>query len=129
MHKLFKKKSLALLPKSREQNPHLMSKQFYTNSLHNLQLPENSYNDCFGEWWEHKVNHVNRDETEAASNPSNCDDLVLQNGGTDSAGNIAQSTLFPDKTNLRNGDLTREFISCSSYFVNFRDTAEMKEVF
>ena len=71
---------------------------------------------------------MNRDETEAASNPSNCDDLVLQNGGTDSAGNIAQSTLFPDKTNLRNGDLTREFISCSSYFVNFRDTAEMKEV-
>ena len=38
VHKLFKKKSLALLPKSREQNPHLMSKQFYTNSLHNLQL-------------------------------------------------------------------------------------------
>ena len=72
---------------------------------------------------------MNRDETEPAANPSNCDDLVLQNGGTDSAGNIAQSTLFPDKTNLRNGDLTREFISCSSYFVNFRDTAEMKEVF
>ena len=71
---------------------------------------------------------MNRDETEPAANPSDCDDLVLQNGGTDSAGNIAQSTLFPDKTNLRNGDLTREFISCSSYFVNFRDTAEMKEV-
>ena len=39
VHKLFKKKTLALLPKSsREQNPHLMPKYFYTNSLHNLQL-------------------------------------------------------------------------------------------
>lgn len=69
---------------------------------------------------------MHRDETEA--HPSNGDDLVLQNGGTESAGNVAPSTIFPDKTNLRNGDLTREFISCSSYFVNFRDTAEMKEV-
>ena len=71
---------------------------------------------------------MNRDETEAATHPNNCDGLVLQTSGTDSAGNVAPSTIFPDKTNLRNGDLTREFISCSSYFVNFRDTAEMKEV-
>ena len=55
------------------------------------------------------------------------DDCVLQNGGTDS-GNNGPSFPFPDKTNLRNGELTREFISCSSYFVNLRDTAEMKEV-
>ena len=68
------------------------------------------------------------EETAVAANSGVCDDLLLQNGGTDSAGNIRPSTPFPDKTNLRNGDLTREFISCSSYFVNFRDTAEMKEV-
>ena len=69
------------------------------------------------------------EETAAAAHSDDCsDDLLLQNGGTDSAGNIRPSTPFPDKTNLRNGDLTREFISCSSYFVNFRDTAEMKEV-
>ena len=68
------------------------------------------------------------EETAATANSGVCDDLLLQNGGTDSAGNIRPSTPFPDKTNLRNGDLTREFISCSSYFVNFRDTAEMKEV-
>ena len=71
---------------------------------------------------------MNRDETGAEAHQNNCDELVLQNGGTDSAGNIAPLTLFPDKTNLRNGDLKRELISCSSYFVNFRDTAEMKEV-
>ena len=57
------------------------------------------------------------------------DDCVVQNGGTESGNNGGPSFPFPDKTNLRNGELTREFISCSSYFVNFRDTAEMKEVF
>ena len=38
VHKLFKKKTLSLLPKSRGPNPHLIQKYFYTNSLNNLQL-------------------------------------------------------------------------------------------
>ena len=88
---------------------------------------ENSFHECFGEWWEHKVNLINQNESSAL--PGDEETQRRHVGGGGGEGDTGQSLPFPDKTNLRNGELTQElFGSCSTYFINLKEAPERKEV-
>jgi len=99
-------------------------------NVENTSFNENNYYDCFGEWWEQRINLISRSEETSGREES---DLSGSWSCECDRAEAASSTLppsdgqsFPDKSNFQNGELTREVFSCRpTYLVELKEEQEL----
>ena len=90
-------------------------------------ITENKYYECFGDWWEHKVNFITRGSGLENGNSSDLK-LGCDCGGGSGSGSVTLSVdgqSIPDKNNLGNGELKQEPSLCTTYFIELKGEAEM----
>lgn len=93
-------------------------------------VSENNYYDCFGEWWEQRINLISRSEETSGREESDlsgsCSCECDRAEAASSTPPPSDGQSFPDKSNFQNGELTREvYSSRPTYLVELKEEQEL----